>query len=172
MDLERRQALVRQYREGPAIVEAALAGATEAELDARPADCGWTARETAHHIADSETTSAIRLRRLIAEDEPAILGYDGNVFAAKLYYGSRPVSTALATIKAARESTAEILDLLTPAEWARKGTHNEEPAYGVYEWLEIYAVHCHEHAEQIRAALTEARRGASVAETVGASVCG
>ena len=60
MDLERRRTLVAQYREGPAVVEAALAGATGAELDARPADGGWTARETAHHIADSELTSAIR----------------------------------------------------------------------------------------------------------------
>ena len=36
MDQERRRALVARYREGPSIVEAALAGATDAELDARP----------------------------------------------------------------------------------------------------------------------------------------
>lgn len=76
--------------------EAALAGATEAELDARPADGGWNAREVAHHIADSEITSAIRLRRLIAEEEPAILGYDGDEFARRLSYGSRPVAGAVA----------------------------------------------------------------------------
>src|SRR4051794_29994420 len=151
MDLERRRTLVQQYREGPAVVEAALAGASDAELDARPADGGWTARETTHHIADSEITSAIRLRRLIGGGEPAILGYDGNVFAARLFYADRPVASALATIAAARAGTAEILDRLNEAEWTRKGTHNEEPSYGVYEWLEIYAVHCHEHADQIRA---------------------
>ncbi|HZO32366.1 MAG TPA: DinB family protein [Chloroflexota bacterium] len=153
MDLERRRALVERYREGPSVVEAALAGATDAELDARPADGGWTARETTHHIADSELTSAIRLRRLIAEDEPEIIGYDGNVFAQRLYYGDRPVGAALAAISAARAVTAEILDQLTEAEWQRKGSHNEHPSYGVLEWLEIYAEHCHEHAEQIRAAL-------------------
>jgi hypothetical protein len=82
------------------------------------------------------------------------------------------VDSALASIRAARAGTAEILDQLTPAEWERKGTHDEHPTYGVYEWLEIYAVHCHEHAEQIGAALAEARSRQSVAETVGASVCG
>ena len=153
MDQERRRALVARYREGPAVVKAALAGATDAELDARPADGGWTARETAHHVADSELTSAIRLRRLIAEDEPAIIGYDGNEFARRLYYGDRPVATALAAIGAARAATAEILDRLTEAEWNRKGTHDEHPGYGVLEWLEIYADHCHEHADQIKAAL-------------------
>jgi len=153
MDQERRRALVARYREGPSVVEAALAGATNAELDARPADGGWTARETVHHIADSELTSAIRLRRLIAEDEPAILGYDGNLFARRLYYGDRPVEPSLAAIGAARAATADILDRLGEAEWGRKGTHDEHPSYGVLEWLEIYAEHCHEHADQIKAAL-------------------
>ena len=91
MDLEQTTGTGGAVSKGPAVVEAALAGPSDAELDARPADGGWTARETAHHIADSEITSAIRLRRLIAEDEPAIIGYDGNVFAQRLYYSDRPV---------------------------------------------------------------------------------
>ena len=152
--------LVARYREGPAVVQAALAGATDAELDDRPADGGWTARETVHHVADSELTSAIRLRRLIAEDKPAILGYDGNLFARRLYYGERPVGPSLDAIGAARAATAEILDRLTEAEWRRTGTHDEHPTYGVLEWLEIYAEHCHEHADQIKAALAESRQAA------------
>ena len=158
MDLNRRTALVERYREGPAVVEAALAGASDADLDARPADGGWSAREVAQHIADSEVTSAIRLRRLIAEDEPEIIGYDGNAFARRLYYDSRPVETAVSLISAVRASTAEILDRMSEAEWRRKGSHNEHPSYGVYEWLEIYAEHCHEHADQIRAALAASRQ--------------
>ena len=162
MDQERRRALVARYREGPSVVEAALAGASDAQLDARPSDGGWTARETVHHVADSELTSAIRLRRLIAEDEPAILGYDGNLFARRLYYGDRPVASSLAAIIAARLASAEILDRLTEAEWQRKGTHDEHPTYAVLEWQEIYAEHCHEHADQIKAALAEARNRQSV----------
>jgi hypothetical protein len=157
MDQERRRMLVQRYREGPAVVEAALAGATDAELDAPPADGGWSAREVAHHVADSEITSAIRLRRMIAEDEPVIIGYDGDEFARRLYYRDRPVSAALAAIASVRVVTAEILDRLGEAEWLRKGTHNELPSYGVLEWLEIYAAHCHDHADQIKAALGEAR---------------
>ena len=36
------------------------------DLDRRPADGGWTAREVVHHLADSEAQAYIRLRRLIA----------------------------------------------------------------------------------------------------------
>jgi len=161
MDQERRRALVRRYREGPGVVEAALAGGLDAELDARPADGGWTARETTHHVADSEITSAIRLRRLLAEDEPAIFGYDGNLFARRLHY-DRPIAASLDAIRAVRISSAELLDLLDEAEWARTGSHDEHEAYGVEIWLEIYAAHCHEHAELIAAALGEARSATAV----------
>jgi hypothetical protein len=153
MDIERRAALVAQYEAGPAVLRVAVEGLTEAELDHRPADGGWTPREVVHHVADSEMTSAIRLRRLIAEDEPLIAGYDGDEFARRLHYADRPIEPALAAVEGARATTAQILHGLTEAEWARTGTHTESGPYGVDRWLEIYAVHCDEHADQIRAAL-------------------
>ena len=96
-------------------------------------------------------TSAIRLRRLIAEDNPVIVGYDQEEFARRLYY-DRPIAASLSALKAARETTSEILDRLTDAEWQRAGTHSEAGAYSVHKWLEIYGVHAHDHADQIRRA--------------------
>ena len=157
LDPDRRAALIERYRAGHAAVLEALAGITEAELDARPAADGeWTAREVIHHLADSEMTSAIRLRRLIAEDQPVIVGYDGDEFARRLHYADRPIGPSLDAVAAARSSTADILDRLTEAEWQRTGTHSESGPYGVQQWLEIYAVHAHDHADQIRRARDEA----------------
>jgi DinB superfamily len=153
MHAERRAALVEQYAAGPSVLRAAVADLTEAELDHRPADGGWTPREVVHHVADSEMTSAIRLRRLIAEDDPLIAGYDGDEFARRLHYADRPIEPALAAVEAARSTTTQILRSLTDTEWTRTGTHSESGPYGVERWLEIYAVHCDEHAEQIRQAL-------------------
>jgi DinB family protein len=151
MDPDRRQALIERYKEGPAAVAAALDGASDAELDARPAVGEWTAREVAHHLADSEMTSAIRLRRLLAEDHPVIAGYDEEEFARRFTY-DRPVESALAALAAARRTSAEILDRLTDADWARAGVHSEEGPYSVETWLEVYAAHAHDHADQIRRA--------------------
>ena len=145
------QQLIRQYRDGYDAVKAALAGATDAELDARPGPGKWSAREIVHHLADSEMTSAIRLRKLIAEDRPVIHGYDQEEFARRLYY-DRPIDASLEAFRWARASTAELLDRLTPAQWAREGTHTESGRYSVTLWLEIYAVHAHNHADQIRRA--------------------
>jgi hypothetical protein len=153
MDANRRNALVAQYEAGPAVLRAAIAGLSAAELDHRPADGGWTPREVVHHVADSEMTSAIRLRRLIAEETPLIVGYDGDEFARRLHYADRPIEPALAAVAGARSTTMQILEGLTEAEWARTGTHSDSGPYGVEIWLETYAVHCHDHADQIRRAL-------------------
>jgi hypothetical protein len=90
-----RSELVKKYKEGYAVVAAALEGASDAELDRRPAPGKWTSREIVHHLADSEMTSAIRLRRLIAEDRPTIVGYDQEEYAERLHY-DRPIAASRA----------------------------------------------------------------------------
>jgi hypothetical protein len=151
MDRETRKKLIAQYKDGYRVVAEALLGATDDELDARPAPGKWTAREVVHHLADSEMTSAIRLRLLLAVNNPQISGYDQDEFARRLYY-DRPIAASLDAFAAARRTTAEILDRMSEVEWAREGTHTEHGRYSVSKWLEIYAVHAHGHAEQIRVA--------------------
>jgi hypothetical protein len=157
MDAATRKDLVARYRAGYDAVSDALAGITPLELDFVPPE-GWSPRMIAHHLADSEMTSAIRLRRLIAEDAPVIQGYDEAEFARVLFYDRRPIEPSLAAVQAARESTATILDHLTGDQWSRGGTHSESGPYGVESWLEIYAAHAHDHAAQIRRAREAAAR--------------
>jgi hypothetical protein len=151
MTSDARRQLIGRYRAGYDEVAQAVQGAGDPELDRRPAPGKWTAREIVHHLADSEMTSAIRLRRLIAEDAPTIQGYDQEEYARRLHY-DRPIQSSLDAFRAARASTADLLDRLTTDEWSRGGTHTESGAYSVERWLEIYADHAHNHADQIRRA--------------------
>src|SRR5262245_33121261 len=148
MERDARITLVNQYKDGYRVVAEALTGATDEELDAHPAPGKWSAREIVHHLADSEMTSAVRLRLLLATDKPGILGYDQDEFARRLYY-DRPIEASLDAFKAARRTTAEILERMSEQEWQREGTHTEVGRYTVEKWLEIYAVHAHDHATQI-----------------------
>jgi hypothetical protein len=157
MTEQERKTLIEKYKDGYRVVAEALAGVDARELDARPAPNKWSAREIVHHLADSEMTSAIRLRMLLAEDRPAIKGYDQDEFARRLHY-DRPHQASLEAFKYARETTAEILERMTPAEWAREGTHTEHGRYTVEGWLKIYAEHAHKHATQIRTARAAARQ--------------
>jgi hypothetical protein len=151
MDASERERLIGQYEDGYRAVMDALEGISEAELDAREAPGEWNPREIVHHLADSEMTSAIRLRLLVAQDAPTIIGYDQEAFVANLF-SDRPIEPSLAAFAAARASTAPILRRLSDEQWQRSGTHSESGPYAVVDWLRIYAAHGHDHADQIRRA--------------------
>lgn len=160
MERKERDALIDTYRNSYQAVVGALDGITETELDARPAPDHWTAREVVHHLADAEMRSAIRLRTLLVEDEPVIQGYDEAAFARRLHYGERPIEASLLALRGSRETSAQLLDLLSEDDWARKGTHTESGPFGVEDWLRVYAAHPLEHADQIRQCRQAASREA------------
>jgi len=148
-----RGALIDDYRTGADAFAAALDALTDLQLDTAPGDGGWTPRMVAHHVADSEANSSIRLRRLIAEDAPVIVGYDEERWASRLRY-DRPVASAVAVVHAVRAASLELLLTLTDAEWAgAAGTHSQTGPYTLDIWLETYAAHPREHAQQILRAL-------------------
>lgn len=150
MDGEERARLIRQYRDGHRAVTEALEGISEAELD-RSAEGEWTPRQIAHHLADSEMMSAIRIRRLLAEPEPVIHGYDEKGFAERLT-SDRPIAPSIEAMRWARETCSQLLDRMTDEDWRIVGTHTESGRYGTEDWLRIYAAHAHDHAAQIRRA--------------------
>jgi hypothetical protein len=161
MTASERGALIARYKAGYDRVAGALRGIAPDELDWRPGPGDWSAREVVHHLADSETISGHRLRRLLIEDDPVIQGYDQDEYARRLRYQERPLEPALLAFQAARTTTAQLLDLMGDADWARSGTHSESGRYPATRWLEIYAAHAEIHARQIednRAAFAARRR--------------
>ena len=159
MDERTRKQLIEKYKDGYRAVAEAMAGIDTVALDRHPAPGKWSPREIVHHLGDSEMTAAIRLRMLLAEERAEIRGYDQEEYARKLHY-DRPYQKSLEAFRYARETTAEILERMGPEEWAREGTHTEHGRYSVERWLQIYAEHAHNHAEQIRRARAVAAGGA------------
>jgi hypothetical protein len=151
MQPDERQLLMAQYKDGYRVVAEALLKITPEELDAKPGPDKWSARQIVHHLADSEITAAVRFELLVAEDRPAIKGYDQERFAHRLHY-ERPHEGSLELFRAVRASTAELMACLSEADWLREGTHSELGRFGLDTWLRIYAPHAHRHADQIRIA--------------------
>lgn len=147
MDGAERRLLIKRYGDGVRAVRDALAGASEEDLDRRTDD-DWSSRMVVHHLADSETNSYLRLRKLLAEDDAQIQGYDEAEFARVLHY-DRPIEPSLAVFEAVRASSGQLLELLSEDDWARAGTHSESGRYSVEDWLAIYADHAEAHADQI-----------------------
>ena len=150
MTNEEIQSLVAQYKAGYDEVAKSLEDFPEEQLSAHPIPGKWSAREIVQHLADSEMNSAIRLRKLLTEDDAQIQGYDQENYAARLRYNERDIAPALDALRGARATTAQLLDSMTDEDWSREGTHSESGRYTACDWLKIYAAHAHNHAAQIR----------------------
>ena len=150
MTPEQRNQLIARYAQGYAEVAGALEGFPPEALTAHPVPGKWSAAEIVHHLADSESISAQRLRKLLVEDHAVIQGYDQERYAVRLRYNERELAPALEAFRGARATTLQLLETLSPDDWRREGWHTESGRYDAETWLEIYAVHAHDHAAQIR----------------------
>jgi len=149
MTSEERRELIAQYKDGYSEVLRNLWAFPEDLLTAHPIPGKWSAAEIIHHLADSETTSGLRLRRLLVEDHPLIQGYDQDAYAEKLHYNRRDIRPSLEAFGWARETASQLIDLMAEEDWRREGTHSESGSYTTEDWLRIYAAHAHNHAAQI-----------------------
>jgi hypothetical protein len=150
MTVAERTALIARYAAGVREIEDALAGFPADAMTAHPIAGKWSAREILHHLGDSESSGALRLRRLLAQDHAILDGYDQDAWAVRLRYNERDHAPALDTFRSVRANTLPLLQSLTEEDWKRAGWHSESGAYSPERWLEIYGVHAHGHADQIR----------------------
>jgi hypothetical protein len=146
-----REQLIREYADGPARLEGALAAVPAVARQWRPAPGAWSAHEVACHCADSETNAAARIRYLVCEPDPLVLGYDEGAWAVTLDYHGHPLEPALATVRAVRANTAALLRRLPEEAWRREGRHTASGRDTAEDWLRIYARHLEDHARQIEA---------------------
>ena len=123
----------------------------------RHRDGAWSARQIVHHVADSETQSYVRLRRLLAEPPGSVIqGYDEAAWAEcrALGYRDLSVETPLRVFEAVRRASLDILERLSDADLERYGEHSESGRYTLGAWLEIYTRHPLDHADQLIEALS------------------
>ena len=145
-----RAALLDRFEAGPALLRAAWAEVPPEARQWRPAEGAWSAHEVVVHCADSEAYGHTRIRLVLAEAEPLIVGYDENLWARTFDYHAHDVELAFRTIEAVRANTAACLRRLPDAAFGRTGRHTHSGAYTDADWFRIYAEHLEVHAAQIR----------------------
>jgi hypothetical protein len=149
MDRAHREKLIQRYADGPRRLREALGRVPAAAMKWRPAPGEWSAHEVICHCADSETVAYARIRYVVAERDPLLVGYDQEEWARRFNYHSLPLEPALAGVETVRASTAALLRTLSDEAWARRGRHTEMGEYPAEKWLELYAEHLEDHAQQI-----------------------
>ncbi len=149
MTAAEREQRIDQYERGPRRLRDALVLVPDEAVQWRPAAGKWSAHEVVCHCADSETNAAMRLRYLLAENDPVVLGYDQDAWARLFDYHARPLEPALAVVEAVRAYTTPLLRSLGEDAWTRTGRHTESGPYSTDTWLRIYSDHLEGHARQI-----------------------
>jgi hypothetical protein len=147
--------LLERLRRGAEMVAVSITGAAGSELDYVPEPGKWSIRQIVAHLADAEMVAGMRLRRIIAEDNPRIEAYDQNAWATNLDYTRRKTSPALETFRRIRGENYELLKDLPPAAFEREGLHSERGPISLKFLLQLIAEHAENHASQIRTRRSE-----------------
>src|SRR5262249_24493496 len=118
--------LIEAYLAGVESVRRAVGGLSPAQLRARPVPGMWSTLEVVCHRADSEALFADRLKRVLAEDRPALPFADPAQSVAALVYHERDAQEEVALIGLLRRQMARILRAQPAEAWRRVGIHSKE----------------------------------------------
>jgi hypothetical protein len=138
-----------EFLAGPQAVRDVVAGMSREQLVARPIAGKWSTLEVVCHLVDSDQAWCHRMKRVITEDKPLLIGYDESRFTAGLFYHDRDVANELAMLDAMRRQMAQVLRGVPEAAWSRAGIHSERGLITLEEMLQSETEHLVHHVQQI-----------------------
>lgn len=141
---------VEAYAAGAARVTEAIRGLEAADFAATPVAGTWSIGQIVIHLMDSDLIAADRMKRIIAEENPTLIGYDETAFSQKLFYAQQDPFAAAEIFRMNRELFSVVLRNVDDAAFARGGMHNERGRLTLAEMLETYVRHLNHHLGFIR----------------------
>ncbi len=144
------RAMIERYAAGAGEVEKAIAGLVRQDFLAVPVPGTWSIQQIVIHLMDSDLIGADRMKRVIAEQNPPIIGYNETLFAQNLFYEKLDPFVAADVFRKNRELTAVILRSLPDDAFGRIGTHNEKGRVTLNELVATYVQHLEHHLGFLR----------------------
>ena len=140
---------IERLEEMPAFLEAALDAVPDDELTSRPSAGEFSLTEQACHLRDLEREGyLVRVRRMLAEREPALEPFDGGAVAAARDYPRQDAFAAAREFAAARAESLALIARLTPEELAREGRFGEQRVCFA-DVIAMMVAHDGEHREEM-----------------------
>src|SRR5262249_41581968 len=129
-----------------------------AQMRHRSAPGKWTASEILGHLIDSEWVYGYRLRLVLCEERPTILGMDQDLWVNGQQHNERDPGELVETFRAMRGFNLALWRRLTPQELAREGMHNQRGPESLARVLRMFPGHDLCHMDQIERSLEAAKR--------------
>lgn len=121
-----------------------------AVLRRRPFEGKWTPNEIIGHLTDSEWVYGYRLRLILCEENPTILGMDQNLWVKGQKHNEREPTAHVEMFRTMREFNLALWRQTHPEDLKRAGMHNERGAESLGLMLRLLAGHDLSHVEQCR----------------------
>jgi uncharacterized damage-inducible protein DinB len=147
--------LIDEYERGGEKVAQAIKGLTREDMLAvpgaeAPADVGrWSVQQIILHLMDADLIWAARIKCMIAEQNPTIIGYDESKFAASLFYEEQDANEAVRILDLNRRGLAKVLRKLPDSAFNRTGQHNERGTITVAQSVQGLVQHVEHHVKFI-----------------------
>lgn len=117
--------VIDRFAEGGPLVLYAASGLTSEQEQARPGPGVWSIAELVAHLADTDLVHGERMKRVIAEEQPLLQGFDESAWIRRLDSQSMPVDEAVQLLIANRRWITRVLRNCSEADFGRAGHHNE-----------------------------------------------
>jgi len=162
----RRELLSYLGADDPAVVQQAtvarlreIVGAAGDRLRVRPEPREWSVIECVGHLVDSELVAGARMRWILAEDEPDIVGYDQDRWVDALRHGADDPEESIALFEALRGANLRLWAATPEADRERFGRHRERGPESYDLIVRLAAGHDRFHIAQAERALAAVRGG-------------
>jgi uncharacterized damage-inducible protein DinB len=136
---------VERYVAGAPVPAQAIDGLTTEQLNAFPIPGTWSIRQIVLHLMDTDLIAAYRIKRIIAEEKPALDLYDENAFAVRLNYDKLEAKAAAEIFRLNRILTGQLLREIPDEAFRRMGLHQEMGEMSVSLFVHLYVKHLEHH---------------------------
>jgi hypothetical protein len=144
------RAMIERYAVGAALPGLAIRGLTVEEMNSFPVPGTWSIQQIVMHLMDSDLIASDRMKRVIAEDKPTLIGYDETAFGKNLFYDRLDAAMACEVFRLNRLLTAAILRNVPDSAFSRVGMHSERGQVTLEHFVETYVEHLDHHLKFLR----------------------
>jgi len=148
--LSHRDAVERFVAGAPAPGEA-IRDLTREQLLSFPIPGTWSIQQIVLHLMDTDLIAAYRMKRIIAEDQPALDVYDETRFADRLAYDRQDASLACEAFRLNRLMVGNLLGGLPEEAFSRVARHPERGEMPLGAFVRLYVHHLAHHLRFIEA---------------------
>jgi uncharacterized damage-inducible protein DinB len=127
-----------------------IAGLLPEDLLAHPVPGTWSIQQIVLHVVDSDLVLTDRMKRVIAEDNPLLMGFDESKFAARLHYDVADANTACQLFSLNRRLMGDLLKKLPADDFNRTGIHSERGKVTLTDLLTNAVNHLQHHLKFVK----------------------